>query len=358
MTSYSVLSSPGKATVIATWPGQWADSHSAKITTCTDPALATRLADDLTWISEQMWDAAAWLDIYEHAEDLLAQRIDDLRSTAELPNTGAVSFAGSRHADSLTGESLADRLGHFFPETMNQLTRAQRLSVADELSADAAARTESLQLLPIGHDPAEPNSRVWQAAAITRATQSGIAEYLPEGAASWSARLFDNDRGPAERWGARNLLVRLEQIAAAAQLTGARGGVGIDPFEDHLVFPHELLGVHLDHEGTDDAVVILKETPAAFAGGALAKIYRAHAAAASPGHGGYFPFRDVIVKVRPALDLRANPWDRDVFAPIEVSVRLEGAAGSTTKVLGTLEVTDSGGFESLLGPWASGTTFR
>lgn len=358
MTSYSVLPAPGKATIIATWPGQWADSHSAKITTCSDHALATRLADDLTWLSEQMWDAAAWLDIYEHAESVLAQRIADLRSEAAIPDTGGASFARFRHVDSLAGESLAERLGRFFPEVMNQLTRAQRLSVAEELSTDAAARAESLQLLPTGYDPAEPNSRVWQAAAITRVTQSGIAEYLPEGAAGWSARLFDNDRGPAERWGARNLLVRLEQIATAAQLTGARGGVHIDPFENHLVFPHDLLGVHLEHEGTNNAVVRLSETPAAFAGGSLAEMYRAHAAATSTAHGGYFPFRDVIVKVRPVLDLGATPWDRDVFAPIEVSVRLEGDAGSRTEVLGALEATDSSGFETLLGPWVRATTFR
>ena len=66
----------------------------------------------------------------------------------------------------------------------------------------------------------------------------------------------------------------------------------------------------------------------------------------------------MIVKVRPVVDLGATPWDRDVFAPIEVSVRLEGDAGSRTEVLGALEATDSSGFETLLGPWVRATTFR
>jgi hypothetical protein len=43
MTSYSVLRSAQRATVIATWPGAWSD-HSANITTLADSEQAAYLA--------------------------------------------------------------------------------------------------------------------------------------------------------------------------------------------------------------------------------------------------------------------------------------------------------------------------
>ena len=51
MTSYSVLRSAQRATVIATWPGPWFD-HSANITTLGDSEQASYLASVLTRLSE------------------------------------------------------------------------------------------------------------------------------------------------------------------------------------------------------------------------------------------------------------------------------------------------------------------
>ena len=92
MTLYSCLPAQGKVTVIATWPGEYAESHSAKITTFTDPVQASRIAEDLTRLSESMWDAAAWLDIYEEAEARLKTVICAIRGTADVPAFSTSSF--------------------------------------------------------------------------------------------------------------------------------------------------------------------------------------------------------------------------------------------------------------------------
>jgi hypothetical protein len=137
MTLYSCLPTQGKFTVIATWPGEYADSHSAKVTTFTDSVQASRVAEDLTRVSESMWDAAAWLDVYDEAEARLGTIIDATRGTNEVPFYGESLFAGCRHAQTWTGGDLVDTLGAGLSQTLNSLTRAQRLSVADELAADA-----------------------------------------------------------------------------------------------------------------------------------------------------------------------------------------------------------------------------
>jgi hypothetical protein len=351
MTLYSCLPTQGKTTVIATWSGEYADSHSAKVTTFTNAIQASRLAEDLTRVSESMWDAAAWLDVYEEAEARLRTVIDATRGTTDVPTFSALAFDGHRHAETWTGMELINTLGASLPQTLNSLTRAQRLSVADELAEDATARSESLHLLPTGSDPTDPASRVWQAADITRATKMGMTGTLPDGAAGWMARVFDTDHGPAERWGARNLLHRLEQLAAAAKTVNARGGADLDPVSglmDHLVLPASLFGVQIDH--IDPAgTTVSDDIHPAVAQSSLADAYRDYAANAEYVHG------DAVLYISPDIEMRKTaPWDRDVFAKIQIE--LSTRRGTVT--LATLDATDTAGFAATLGNWVTNTEFR
>lgn len=323
-------------------------SHSAKVTTFTDPAQASRIAEDLTRLSESMWDAAAWLDIYEVAEARLKTVIDAIRGTADVPAFSTLKFEGCRHAESWTGMELTNILGAGLSWTLSSLTRAQRLSVADELATDATARAESLNLLPAGYDPTEAASRVWQAADITRATKMGLAGALPDGAAGWMVRVFDTDHGPAERWGARNLLHRLEQLAAASKSVNARGGAELDPVSglmDHLVLPAALFGVHTDHSDPSGTTVGDDIHPAV-AQSFLTEAYRDYAANAEFVHG------DAVLYISPDIDMRRTaPWDRDVFAKIQID--LSTSRGKVT--LATLDATDTAGFVAALGNWVTNT---
>lgn len=79
MTSYSVLRSTQRATIIATWPGAWSD-HSANITTSGDIEQASYLAAVLTRLSEDAWDAAAFLDASPALELGISALIQQLRS--------------------------------------------------------------------------------------------------------------------------------------------------------------------------------------------------------------------------------------------------------------------------------------
>jgi hypothetical protein len=360
MTSYSILGAQDKVAVVATWPGQYADAYSTKVTTFHSRKQAAELAEELTWVSELLWDAAAWLDTYDAAEAEVARIVGALRDTGPIPIRDGDLFAGCRHADTINAHTLTGRLDSILPRLLNPLTRAQRLSVADELAADADARTASLALLPTGFDPDEPESRIWQAAAITRATHAGVANHLPDGAPMWSARLFNIDRGPAERWGARNILHRLEQLEFAALAIGARGGLEIDPLGAHLVFPLDLFGVEVSGRGRETRPQIHISDPIPdVAGGLLAETYRAHARDANAADGsGPWMIRNAIVRVRPQIDLAAHPLDRDVFATIEIRVALDSDAGTEGRVLATLDPCDNEGFRSALGEWVGRAEFR
>lgn len=351
MTLYSCLPTQGKFTVIATWSGEYSDSHSAKVTTFTDPAQSSRVAEDLTRVSESMWDAAAWLDVYDEAEAHLSTIIDAARSTNDVSVSGDSLFIGCRHAQTWTGGDLINLIGVSLPLTLNSLTRAQRLSVADELAADAAARTQSLQLLPTGADPADSDSRIWQAAEITRATKMGLTGALPDGAAGWMTRLFDTDHGPAERWGARNLLNRLEQLAAAANTINARGTVDLDldfGLEHHLVIPASLFGVRIDHDDFSRTRVNDDISPVV-AHSALADAYRGQIA------NGSFMGGDAVLYIGPDIDMRTTaPWERDVFA--KIAIKLSGRGGKET--LAKLDATDTDGFVATLGSWVTNADFR
>ncbi|MFF5990665.1 MULTISPECIES: hypothetical protein [Prauserella] len=98
MTSYSVLPSGPRPTVIATWPGEWSD-HSVKVTTLADTDQASELAHVLTRLSEGAWDAAAWLDTYSAIEAGLTTLIDQLRAPADKISEIHLPEGGYRHTD-------------------------------------------------------------------------------------------------------------------------------------------------------------------------------------------------------------------------------------------------------------------
>jgi hypothetical protein len=353
MTLYSCLQTgSGKVTVLATWPGEDAASHSSKVTTFTDTGQASRLAEQMTHVSEALWDAAAWLDIHDIAEARLAAIIDAARGTGDIPYDSESMFDGCRHADSWTATELSNALSSGFAYTINSLPQAQRLSVADELDTEAAARAASLDLLPTGNDPTDAASRIWQAADITRATKMGLTGYLPDGAAGWMVRTFDTLRGPAERWGARDLLHRLEQLEAAAKTINGRGGAELDPWDgpqDHIVLPAELFGVHINHR-PGSTTTISDDIDPAVNGSALARAYRNWVT-----NNPHDFLGDAVLYITPDIDMRkVAPWDRDVFAKITIVLSIPHERLN----LATLEATDTSGFVTTLGNWVNAAVYR
>lgn len=399
MTSYSVLpNASGKATIIATWPSADADSHSAKVTTVpiTSDDLPGQVADELTRISEGAWHAAAWLDTYPVIEAASAYYVHELRKPDASESDRPMGLRawnpqgkldGLRDATSAITEDLRYDL-QALPSVTNQLTRAQRLSLADELEADAAGRREALALLPAGSEPATPDSRAWQTAGIGRATLMGLTGSIPGGGPGWIARLYDVDRDPVERWAARTTLTRLVQLRDAARAHGGRGNVydGVDGghYGAHLVFDLDALGItirrsaddpsdDLPDEADDDAVdeamrrrtpdeVHLAPVPAAFAGSELAEVYRSHAKAVGVTAYGLHPLMYATVTIAPGLDDRTPPWERDPSAPLLVTVSLPGVAnGHVTggdTVIATVPAADTETLAAVLGRWATTGYFR
>jgi hypothetical protein len=237
MTSYSVLRSAQRAIVIATWPGAWSD-HSASITTLADSEQAAYLASALTRISEDAWDAAAFLDASPALELAISALIEQLRGPADKIEPVTISGDGYRHTGQWSFTDAAEVLASDAPVALSTLTRPQRLTVADELAADAAERASAAQVLASGNDPASGKSRGWQMCEVTRSLRNGQVGPLPEGAAGWLVRSWGPDLGPAERWAARDRLARIEQLVAACEAHGGRAGTQDDPLLAHLVLPH------------------------------------------------------------------------------------------------------------------------
>jgi hypothetical protein len=237
MTSYSVLHSAQRATIVATWPGAWSD-HSANITTLGNGEQASYLASALTRLSEDAWDAAAFLDISPALELGIGALIQQLRGPADKIESVSMRADGYRHADQWSFADAAEVLASDAPAALSTLTRPQRLTIADELAADAAERASAAQILASGNDPESEDSRAWQMCEVTRSLRNGQTGPLPEGAASWLVRSWGPDLGPAERWAARDRLVRIEQLVAACKAHGGRAGTQDDPLLAHLVVPH------------------------------------------------------------------------------------------------------------------------
>ncbi len=236
MTSYSVLRSAQRATIIATWPGPWFD-HSANITSLGDSEQASYLASVLTRLSEDAWDAAAFLDASPALESGISTLIHQLRGPADKIEPVSMPADGYRHADQWSFTDAAEVLASDAPAALSTLTRPQRLTIADELAADAAERASAAQVLAAGNDPESEDSRAWQMCEVTRSLRNGQTGPLPEGAASWLVRSWGPDLGPAERWAARDRLVRIEQLVAACEAHGGRARAQDDPLLAHLVVP-------------------------------------------------------------------------------------------------------------------------
>jgi hypothetical protein len=196
MTSYSVLRSAQRATVIATWPGAWAD-HSANITTLPDGEQAAYLASALTRLSEDAWDAAAFLDTSPALELAISALIEQLRGPADKVEPVSMAADGCRHAGQWSFTDATEVLASDAPAALSALTRPQRLTVADELAADAAERATAARVLAGGSDPASGDSRAWQMCEVTRSLRNGQVGPLPEGAAGWLVRSRGPDLGTA-----------------------------------------------------------------------------------------------------------------------------------------------------------------
>jgi hypothetical protein len=126
LTSYSVLLSGPRATVIATWPGEWAD-HSVKVTTLTDNDQAFKLAHLLIRLSDGAWDAAAWLDTHPVIEEGIAALAEQLRGPTEKIDEIQLS-ASNWHSGQWSFDEATDLLGTALPAALNRLPRAQRLT--------------------------------------------------------------------------------------------------------------------------------------------------------------------------------------------------------------------------------------
>ena len=233
MTSYSVLKTgPERASVIGTWPGFDFEEHSVKVTTLTSQSHAHNLAFQLTQVSESAWDAAMWLDTYPPIEAAIAKLITQLRSSNSIgPQT--FSTNGLRHGETWTSTSLREQFtDDFFLSTLNGLNAAQRLSVADELEADANERRDMLE---VGREEFLNDSRVSQAGLVTRVQAYGSTGALPEGAAGYLRTCYGEDLDFGDRWHAAKQIRRMEQLVAACNYHGGRARAYTDPCEAHCV---------------------------------------------------------------------------------------------------------------------------
>ena len=307
MTSYSVVRSARRATVVATWPGSWSD-HSTNITTLNDTGQASRLASVLTRLSEDAWDAAAFLDTSPALELAVSALVQQLRSPEDEIKAPGLPADGFRHAEQWSFADATELLSTDAPAVFTALTRTQRLTIADELTADASERADAVRVLSSSHDPESDYSRAWQMCEVTRALRNGQTGPLPEGAAGWLVRSWGPDLSPAERWAARDRLVRIEQLAAACKAHGGRAGTQDDPLLAHLVIPHT-------GPQEDDEVVYV---------------------AAHTGH--------------------RNSWGTEPRAPMTVT-SYRGTPRQQTD-LGELDPRDDQGFARLLGQCAQQVSFR
>ncbi|GAA1408445.1 hypothetical protein ACFQZ4_45840 [Catellatospora coxensis] len=305
MTSYSVLSSGTRNTIIATWSGETVDT-SLTITSLAERYPAQALAELLTRLSEFSWDAAAFLDTAPAMEAAIVELVQRLRSDGDLTEPVHVDVEGCRHAERWSCADFVEELQSTAPRVLSALTRAQRLAVADELAADAAGRVEALKLLPTGFDPESDASRIWQMCQVTRVTSSGIFGHPPNSSAGWIVQGWRGpESSPARRWGCRDKLVRLEQLTEACLANGGRGLMDDDPLGTHLVMP-------------------------------------------IPG-GEPLSEADIFdIRVHPST---RTPLEPDPFAPLYVTVRRHGSTGRPEAV--EVAVDDDDAFASLLGPWTT-----
>ncbi|CRK56848.1 hypothetical protein [Alloactinosynnema sp. L-07] len=232
MTSYSVLNAGSKTSILATWTSEFCDS-SAKATSSGDADQSATLAYVLTRLSEQAWSAAAWLGTTPAIEAGIAQLVERLRSVESSIGPVELADVDHRHAKEWAHKDVGELLRSRLPEVLGALDGAQRHSVADELLLDTSERAAALQLLVTGWDPESATSRAWQMCEVTRSMGFGETGPLPEGGAGWINRVWDTQGSPASRWGARDRLMRLEQLVEACRAFGGRAFVEENPTYAH-----------------------------------------------------------------------------------------------------------------------------
>ena len=249
MTTYSVLPKGSKHLIIATWPGAWFDV-AARVTALDTGDLARHLVPLLTQWSEAAWDAAVWtadgFDVVASATGsvVAALRAADDSLLAELPAAVAAALAPSRHAITRSLRRLQDVVDDELLGLIGELTRPQRLTVADELAEDGACRDQlrALALAPPAVTPdLHDESRLWQAGDVTRALRLGDprVDVLPDCSATWLESLLGRAWQPATFFAVRRQIMRIEQLVAAAVASGgrARDDRDLDMHHAHLVIP-------------------------------------------------------------------------------------------------------------------------
>ncbi|MDH6284287.1 hypothetical protein [Prescottella agglutinans] len=241
MTAYSVMKTGPRYSVLATWPGAMYE-HTVKVTTLDSEEAAHDLAIALTGLSEAAWDAAVWTDAGQAIPPAIAAFVEGMRSTdGDIP-TVELSGVGYRHADTWSFERLKDQLGgELYP--FPSLTRAQRLTVADEIAADAAER--DLLIASAGREYTS-ESRAHQACLVTRVEENGSLGPVPEGGAGWMRRHYPENLMLHERWRARAHLLRMEQLVTACNVAGGRAQMSPDPFNAHCVVAAEPGQISID----------------------------------------------------------------------------------------------------------------
>jgi hypothetical protein len=118
MTSYSVARSAQRAIVVATWPGPWSD-HSANVTTLSDFGLAAHLTSFLTRLSEDAWDAAAFLDASPVLEAAVSELVQQLRTPAGRIEAVHLRADGLRHADQWSFADATELLAEDAPSVFS-----------------------------------------------------------------------------------------------------------------------------------------------------------------------------------------------------------------------------------------------
>ncbi|WP_328811809.1 hypothetical protein [Rhodococcus sp. NBC_00294] len=216
---------------MGTWPGFDFQEHSVKVTTVATPGQAHYLANQLTVLSEAAWDAAMWLDTYPAIDTAIHGLITQLRSTNPVV-LQSLDYEGLRHGDTWTATSLARQLSEgWFISALDDLSTAQRLSVAAELAADADQRRD----LEPGREEFDEDSRVNQAGLVTRVHAYGATGPVPEGAAGYMRTHYGDQLDFGDRWWAAKQLRRMEQLVAACEHHGGRAHVEVDACEARCV---------------------------------------------------------------------------------------------------------------------------
>ena len=238
MTAYSIMSTaPDKHALLATWPTVNAD-RTIRVTTLPDAEAARALGWELSALSENAWLTRMWLRCAPEAETYIEAVAAWLRGTGgsegEWSFPEPVSSASDAEADGFF--NLRAQANFDLPYALTSLTRAQRIAVADELLADAAARTATYAALAAGEEPTDQN-RGWQAFEVGRVTGVGLRGYALDAGPGWLQRHWPNDDLMGLRWSARAQLLRMEQLAAACSAAGGRGSVDDDPVEARCHFP-------------------------------------------------------------------------------------------------------------------------